>query len=163
MSIGSRIKRFRQLRNFTQKELGVQLGYSERNADIRVAQYETGKRTPKEGVVNEIAFRLDVSPEAIKIPDIETYHGFLFTLFEFEELFGLTIDKVDDMPYLRLDKDPATCNSSAKEMLDDWYNYKSKLDSGEISMEEYAEWKATWPEMSDILLNRKPSNRKIKK
>lgn len=163
MSIGSRIKRFRQLRNFTQKELGVQLGYSERNADIRVAQYETGKRTPKEDVVNGIAFRLNVSPEAIKIPDIETHHGFMFTLFEFEELFGLTIDKADGMPYLRLDKYPCSCNSSIKELLNDWYNYKAKLDSGEISMEEYAEWKATWPEMSDTLLNRKSSNRKIKK
>ena len=32
MPIGTRIKRVRTLRGITQKELGVRLGYSERNA-----------------------------------------------------------------------------------------------------------------------------------
>ena len=36
MPIGTRIKRIRTLRGITQKELGMKLGYSERNVDIRI-------------------------------------------------------------------------------------------------------------------------------
>lgn len=114
MPIGTRIKRVRTLRGITQKELGVRLGYSERNADIRIAQYESGKRTPKEDVINGIAHILEVSPEALKIPDIESYHGFIFTLFELEEQFGLTVDKADCMPFLRLDNDPTITTIALK-------------------------------------------------
>ena len=31
----------------TQKYLGLQLGFGEKNADSRVAQYENGRREPK--------------------------------------------------------------------------------------------------------------------
>ena len=102
MPIGTRIKRIRTLRGITQKELGVRLGYSERNADIRIAQYESGKRTPKEDVINGIASILEVSPEALKIPDIESYHGFIFTLFELEEQFGLTIDMTEGLSLIHI-------------------------------------------------------------
>lgn len=159
MPIGTRIKRIRTLRGITQKELGVRLGYSERNADIRIAQYESGKRTPKEDVINGIASILEVSPEALKIPDIESYHGFIFTLFELEEQFGLTIDMTEGMPNLHLDKNPTNYDHNIKEMLDDWYKYKSKLASGEISIEEYINWKLNYSEKSDLLLNSKPSEK----
>lgn len=162
MSIGTRIKRIRTLRGITQKELGVKFGYSERNADIRIAQYESGKRTPKEDVINGIAYILEVSPEALKIPDIESYHGFMFTLFEFEEQFGLTIEKDESMPYLHLNKDSADYNHTIKEMLDDWYKCKSMLINGEISQVEYDNWKLKYPKESALLLNRKPSKKHSK-
>lgn len=34
-----RIKRIRTFRGLTQRELGLKLGYEERNADVRIAQY----------------------------------------------------------------------------------------------------------------------------
>lgn len=40
-------KRIRTFRGLTQRELGLKLGYEERNADVRVAQYESGYRVPK--------------------------------------------------------------------------------------------------------------------
>ena len=40
MAIGERIRFFRNLRGMTQKYLGIKLGFSERTADIRMAQYE---------------------------------------------------------------------------------------------------------------------------
>ena len=48
MSIRTRIKRIWTHRGITQKALGIKLWYSERNADIRITQYQLGKRTPKE-------------------------------------------------------------------------------------------------------------------
>lgn len=47
MILGERIKRIRTFRRLTQRELGLKLGYEERNADVRVAQYESGYRVPK--------------------------------------------------------------------------------------------------------------------
>ena len=39
MILGERIKRIRTFRGLTQRELGLKLGYEERNADVRIAQY----------------------------------------------------------------------------------------------------------------------------
>ncbi len=40
LSIGDRIKKARVFRGMTQKELGIAVGFNEKNADIRIAQYE---------------------------------------------------------------------------------------------------------------------------
>ena len=55
MTLGERIKRIRTFRGLTQRELGLKLGYEERNADVRVAQYESGYRVPKKDSLMEIA------------------------------------------------------------------------------------------------------------
>ena len=47
MVLGERIKRIRTFRGLTQRELGLKLGYEERNADVRIAQYESSYRVPK--------------------------------------------------------------------------------------------------------------------
>ena len=45
MAVGDRIKRARNLRGMTQKELGIAIGFEEKSADIRIAQYESN--TPR--------------------------------------------------------------------------------------------------------------------
>ena len=72
MAIGERIRFFRNLRGMTQKYLGMRLGFPERSADVRLAQYETGTRTPKADLTEGLAFILDVSPQALNVPDIDT-------------------------------------------------------------------------------------------
>ena len=48
MAIGERIHFFRILRGMTQKYLGTIVGFPERSADVRLAQYETpGRRTSR--------------------------------------------------------------------------------------------------------------------
>lgn len=44
-------------------------------------------------------------------------------------------------------------------MLDEWYACKAKLANGEMTNEEYTNWKLNYPEQSDQLLNRKPSKK----
>ena len=61
MILGERIKRIRTFRRLTQRELGLKLGYEERNADVRVAQYESGYRVPKKDTLMEIARILNVN------------------------------------------------------------------------------------------------------
>ena len=55
MAIGERIRFFRNLRGMTQKYLGVLMGFPEKSADIRMAQYESGSRTPKDDLTNSLA------------------------------------------------------------------------------------------------------------
>ena len=62
MAIGERIHFFRLLRGMTQKYLGMALGFPEKSADVRLAQYETGSRTPKADLTAALAEVLDVSP-----------------------------------------------------------------------------------------------------
>ncbi len=87
----------------TQKFLGLQVGFSERTADIRMAQYEAGTRTPKEDLTKALAHALDVSPDALTVPDIDTYIGLMHTLFALEDIYGLTIEKRDGEILMRID------------------------------------------------------------
>ena len=77
MAIGQRIKFFRNLRKLTQKELGLRLGFPKNAADVRVAQYESETRIPKDDLINAFANLLDVSPKALNIPEIDTYIGLM--------------------------------------------------------------------------------------
>ena len=61
MILGERIKRIRTFRGLTQRELGLKLGYAERNADVRVAQYESSYRVPKKDTLMEISRILNVN------------------------------------------------------------------------------------------------------
>ena len=46
MSImGDKIHRIRDFRGMTQKQLGIAVGFDEKSADVRIAQYESGTRT----------------------------------------------------------------------------------------------------------------------
>ena len=77
MAIGERIRFIRNLRGMTQKWLGQAVGFPQKTADIRMAQYESGSRTPKEDLVNALANVLEVSPLALRIPDIDSDLGFI--------------------------------------------------------------------------------------
>ena len=68
MAIGERIRFIRNLRGMTQKYLGTLVGFPEKTADIRMAQYEAGTRTPKEDLTKALAGALDVSPLALDVP-----------------------------------------------------------------------------------------------
>lgn len=59
MSIGDKVKYLRKISNMTQKELGVVIGFDEKNADIRIAQYEAGTRTPKPELIEKFAKALN--------------------------------------------------------------------------------------------------------
>ncbi len=55
MAIGERIHFFCTMRGMTQKYLGMLLGFPEKSAGVRLAQYETGARTPKADLTASLA------------------------------------------------------------------------------------------------------------
>ena len=115
MAIGERIRFIRNLRGMTQKYLGTLVGFPEKTADIRMAQYEAGTRTPKESLTKALASALEVSPLALNTPDIDTYLGLMHTLFALEDRYGLTIEKRDgETPGLLLPRNTAPEKSTKK-------------------------------------------------
>ena len=145
MAIGERIHHFRLLRGFTQKYLGQQLGFSESQADVRIAQYEKGARSPKENYLNALADIFDASPHALAVPDIDSYVGLMHTLFTLEDLYGLHIGEIDGELCLRLDKSKGTTYLSMFDMFHAWQEQAEKLKSGEITQEEYDQWRYNYP------------------
>ena len=82
MTIGERIKRIRIKRGMTQKEFGLALGFPARSADVRIAQYESGIRKPKDDLIAQMAAVLHVNPHAISSVDYGTYIGLMYTFFD---------------------------------------------------------------------------------
>lgn len=67
MTVGENIRRIRQERNLTQRQLGKMVGASE--AYIRA--YESGRRNPKPASLEKIAEALSVNPEVLTNSDFD--------------------------------------------------------------------------------------------
>lgn len=146
MAIGERIRFIRNLRGMTQKWLGIQAGLPEKTADIRMAQYESGTRVPKEDLTEKIADALNVSSAALNVPDIESEVGVMHTLFALEDLYGLKIDEVDGEPVIRLNRNNKEFLNMMK-MFTAWQAEAQKWRDGEITKEEYDQWRYSYPEL----------------
>ena len=146
MAIGERIHFFRLLRGMTQKYLGTIVGFPERSADVRLAQYETGTRKPKAELTAALAEALDVSPQALDVPDIDSYVGLMHTLFTLEDLYGLTVSEADEEICLKVDTSKGKEAHELLKMLYTWKEQADKLSSCEISKDEYDNWRYHYPE-----------------
>lgn len=145
MAIGERIRFIRNLRGMTQKYLGTQAGLPERSADIRMAQYESGARTPKEELTKALASVLDVSPEALNVPDIDTFIGLMHTLFALEDIYGLTPERRDGEVILRINPNKSREALRFSENLPGWCDEYEKCRKGEISKDDYDKWRYNYP------------------
>ena len=146
MAIGERIHFFRSMRGMTQKYLGQLMGFPEKSADVRLAQYETGTRTPKADLINSLANALDVSPLALSVPDIDSYLGLMHTLFTLEDRYGLHIDEADGEVCLKVDVRKNKDAAQLHEMLAAWRQAAAMLKAGEITQDEYDRWRYHYPE-----------------
>ena len=146
MAIGERINFFRNMRGMTQKYLGMQVGFPEKSADVRLAQYETGTRTPKADVTAALADILDVSPQALAVPDIDSYIGLMHTLVTLEDRYGLEVCESNGEVHLRVNVRKNKDAAQLHEMLCAWRQAAAMLKAGEITQEEYDRWRYRYPE-----------------
>ncbi len=151
MAIGERIHFFRNMRGMTQKYLGMLLGFPEKSADVRLAQYETGARTPKADLTASLANALDVSQQALAVPDIDSYIGLMHTLFTLEDRYGLQIDEADGEVCLKVDVRKNKDAARLHEMLCAWRQASAMLKAGEITQEEYDRWRYRYPEFDTTM------------
>lgn len=149
MAIGERIRFFRNLRGMTQKYLGTVVGFPEKTADIRMAQYESGSRTPKADLTESLAGVLGVSPLALSVPDIDSYLGLMHTLFTLEDRYGLTVEKGENGVFMRVDPRKGKDAAELSEMLNAWAEQAEKYRKGDISREDYDKWRYNYPKYDE--------------
>ena len=148
MAIGERIRFFRNMKGITQKYLGMVVGFPERSADVRMAQYETGSRTPKADLTKTLADFFDISPDALTVPDIDTDIGLMHTLFALEDIYGLKIGEIDGEVCLRLSKIGANYPTMF-DMFTAWNTVSKKYKDEQITKEEYDAWRYNYPKFDD--------------
>ena len=149
MAIGERIRFFRNLRGMTQKYLGQMVGFPDKTADIRMAQYESGSRSPKAELTENLAGVLGVSPLALSVPDIDSYLGLMHTLFTLEDYYGLTVETGENGVSLRVDPRKGKDADELFEMLTAWAEQAEKYHNGEINREDYDKWRYNYPKYDE--------------
>ena len=125
--LGKRIRLFRTRKGLKQKELGEMVGFMGKTSDVRIAQYETEARTPKDDLIKQLADIFGVTTRAITVPNIDSYLGLMHTFFALEDEYGLQIstDK-DGRPCITLDENHQAYDQIAH-MLFAWLSQYSKL------------------------------------
>lgn len=167
MELGDKIKRIRTFRGLTQRELGLRLGYGTSNADVRIAQYESGYRVPKKETLLELAKVLEVNPINFITYVSGSAEDIMQSFFWLEEanpgfinLFQLTrnsgkCNASEDTAVRYNDSDlwhahaPMGMwfdNGRINGFMQDWYGMKKMLKNGEVTEEDYFEWKVRWPD-----------------
>ena len=161
MTIGERIKKIRVFRKMTMDDLGGALGFEGKNMSVRISQYETGARIPGDDMIQKLADALHCNYKAISDYSLGAAEDIIETLFWLEESAsslpargkGTRFPEYTANPtYNEDDYDGAGAPIAltfeyglVNDFLSDWCEMKTKLNNGEISPNEYFEWKITWP------------------
>lgn len=179
MTVGEKIKTIRTFRGMTQRELGLAVGFPEKNADNRIAQYETDYRVPRKEMLDKIAFALHAN--CLNFYSIYERAGaaedIMRTLFWLEESNMGRVQLVQTTPNTLPEKhddrlraiedttfhynpsdDWPVCPPVAiyfdcivDSFMREWLVRQQEYRAGEITKEEYFEWKLNWPDTCDDL------------
>jgi len=148
VAVGERIKSIRIKQGMTQKYLGMSVGFDENTADVRLAQYESGTRSPKKNLLNNLANALSVSPLALDVPNIDSYHSLIHTLFALEDIYGFSIEDFGGEPTISIKQSIEDSHTIIWNMLNEWYRASELLKSEKITRDEYDEWRYNYPLIS---------------
>ena len=161
-SIGGKIKMYRELRGWSQKQLGIKCGFSPSTADVRIAQYEKNRKIPREKALRDIANALEISEFALFDADLMLDYRMFHALFDIEDFHGLHPVKKEDGYYLEF-SGPTLLNNHKVSRLDYsgflkyWYEMRQKCmpdDNGtseldEEKVKEYTLWRGEYPDNID--------------
>lgn len=129
--IGCLIRKFRKIKNLTQKQVGNMLNSS----DVRIRQYELGSRKPKEKILKDISDALEINHEYLSNP---TYP------YSKKDIIEILFKAEDTISISTINNGIVFKDIEMSKMISDWKIMQEKLNNGEISMLEYDLWKATY-------------------
>ena len=157
-SIGGKIKKYRELREMSQKQLGIKCGYSTTTADVRIAQYEKNKKLPREKALKTITTALDVDECAIFDADLSDFDRMCHALFDLEDFHSLSPVKKEDGYYLEFNLMneqgfPRQDFFEYRLFMEHWYEMREKCKPNFNDTEEeksakqrsYDIWRAEYP------------------
>ena len=143
MYFGNTLKEIRQYRGYTQKELGILMGFKESTADVRIAQYEAGTRFPKEDGILKLAEILKVQPSVLTTPDIPDNTAMTQLIMALDEYPNIDLDIEED----------GTVKIKVKGMEEHfklWREKRLEMMSNELPEELYTEWLLNWQKGENI-------------
>lgn len=149
MTLGEKIRKYRILQNLSQKELGLQLGFSNTTADVRIRQYESGTKTPRDDIRQKMAEILDVDISALSDIAIQSDEDVMQVLFYLSEILYMDIEKTDDKFYLSFPVNHID-REQLMSYLNVWYTQKKNLQNtvngtSDDSVREYELWESRFP------------------
>ena len=135
-TIGQRIKKYRLLRKWTQKELAFRANMHE----ISEQSYELGVRHPKPEQIEKIAQALDIDISYLYPSKTDTPESIVGILYDLLDEYGnITIKYVDGHILFGVD------DFKVNRRMQDIYEEYKKVETGKLSMEEFKIWLAKYP------------------
>lgn len=97
-----------------------------------------------------MANALEVAPQALAVPDIDSYIGLAHTLFALEDIYGLTVEKTPDGEVcLKIKNNRGRNTDELLKILAAWKEQADKCKSGEITKDTYDEWRYNYPKYDE--------------
>ena len=87
-----------------------------------------------------MAQALDVAPQALDVPSIDSYIGLMHTLFTL-----VTVSETDGEVCLKVNKDKGKGAAELLKMLYAWKEQTNRLNAEEIDKEQYDQWRYHYP------------------
>ena len=143
MTIGEKLRKYRNLKGLTQKELGTKALKGKLNAGVRINQYEKDMAVPGDEIKNSLAEVLNIDIEALSDVNIRSDEDIMFVLFELEEKRGLKLTKEDGKIHLVFDApDNDNNNEHLTTYLNFWGNEAFRERNTDEEKVDYENWKA---------------------
>ena len=159
-TFGWRLKHIRNKRKLTQKELGLICGFPEKGADLRIRQYESNLRHPKENILQIMSTELQISPEMllVKSNDLQTslFINILWTdivglidVFDAENKYEFFPDNIYKIKTSIKSNVPGIVPNNEGPLIK-WisalHEKHQQYETGYISIKELRDWEYLWPQ-----------------
>jgi len=139
MTTAERIQSIRKVKGMTQKELGEIMSFKGKYSDVRIAQYETRKRTPGKDTLRDFAEALGVSIKALTGPEGYEVEDVMRFLFELEDHgYKVNIRRRGEDLFVEIHSEKLS------KPLNEWMREMYLLRARKISERDYMIWKFDW-------------------
>ncbi len=157
-TFGWRLKHIRTLRSLTQHELGIKCGFPEKGADLRIRQYESNIRHPKDDIVSLLSKELRISEEMLSAgsPDLQVnlfinilwadiigvmnvFEGELYNSRYKETFNPIDISVVANVPGI-----VPSCECNLLNWLNALNEMRNYLKIGSLSEKMFRDWEYGW-------------------
>lgn len=135
MKQGTRLNYLRKLRSMTMKALGMRMGFDEKAASCRIAQWEQGFRNLSPDSAESLAAILNVAPARLA----QNPENPVDALIE----YFLWLDEAHNTEFYRE-------MARLSDFLSQYWSKRSLLAGGEISVESFREWKLRWEQKNQV-------------
>lgn len=163
-TIGYNIRKYRELRDMSQRELGIKCGFTKPTAATRISQYECSLKVPSKQMIKTIADALEIDEETLTMMNTgKLSEKQLFKiLFELESQYGLHPCLNNEKYGLEFNDKPKTISDTfpaiMQTYLKHWYNKRKDYEITSIDSEEeikqketeYEIWKGKFPQQTDL-------------